>query len=187
MNQTLFTLVHQFAGRSLFLDYLGIFTADYLPYLMGVAFLVLAWYQEGWRRKAYLFAEGALAAILSRGIVTELIRFFYHHPRPFDFYHFTPLIAESGSSFPSGHMTFFFALAVVIWYANRTWGWWYLALSAAVGIARIYVGVHWPYDIAGGALIGIACGLIVHWALRKYRKELYRAKPAAPPSTSAVS
>ncbi len=177
LNGGLFQFVHRFAGRNVFLDYFWIFTAEYLPYLMAAAFLVLIGYQDGWRKKLYLVAEGAIAVMVSRGLVTEIIRFFYHHARPFSFYNFTPLIPESGWSFPSGHMTFFFALALVIWYANRKWGWWFLALSALVGVARIYVGVHWPYDILGGALIGLACGWFVHRLLRGSREKLYAANP----------
>lgn len=172
-NQSLFLFIHQFAGRNFILDDAGIFLASYLPYLMGLAFLVLVWREDGWRKKLYVFAEGAIAVVLSRGLVTEIIRYFYYHPRPFAFYNFTPLISESGSSFPSGHMTFFFALSLVVWYANRKWGWWFFALSALVGIARIYAGVHWPYDIIGGVLIGLACGWFVHRLLKESREKLY--------------
>ena len=66
-----------------------------LPYLLVLAFLVLVYYQKGWRRKVYLFCEAALAIILARGIVTEVIRYFYHEPRPFSFYNFTPLFQRN--------------------------------------------------------------------------------------------
>ncbi len=175
-NQALFQLVHQFAGRNFFLDDLGIFLAEYLPYLLVAAFLLLVWYESGSRKKLYLFAEGAIAVMLARGLLTEIIRLFYHHERPFSFYNFAPLIAESGWSFPSGHMAWFFALALVAWYANRKWGWWFFGLSALMGIARIYVGVHWPFDILGGALVGLASAWFVHWLLRKSRKALYEQR-----------
>ncbi len=174
-NQAAFQFIYAAGHRNAFWNVLGIFFAEYLPYLLVLAFLVLVYYQNGWRRKVYLFSEGALAIILARGLVTEAIHFFYHHPRPFVFYGFTPLISESGWSFPSGHAAWFFALAFVVWYANRKWGWWFFALATIMGVARIYVGVHWPLDIAGGAAIGLLCAWFVHWLLMESRKGLEKA------------
>jgi undecaprenyl-diphosphatase len=173
MNQSLFLFIHNFSGRSPILDGIGIFFANYLVYFLVLGFLFLVLVEDGSRRKLYRFAEGALAILLSRGIVTELIRHFYYHPRPFEFYGFVSLVPESGASFPSGHMTFLFALAMAVWYANRKWGIVYFLLSLVVGIARIYAGVHWPLDILGGIVVGIACGMIVHGLLRSSRKALY--------------
>ncbi len=166
MNQSFFLLIHNLAGRNAFLDGLAIFFAQWLPYLLVIGFLVLMYDQIGSRRKLYLFAEGALAVILSRGIIATTIHFFYYHARPFVVYGFTPLIGESGSSFPSGHAAWFFALAMVVWYANRKWGIWYFILAALMGIARVYVGVHWPFDILGGAAIGIASGIAINALLK---------------------
>jgi len=173
LNQSIFTFIHHFAGRNIFLDDLGIFSAQYLPYLLVIAFFVLVWREESWRKKLYVFCEGTIAVILARGIVTEVIRFFYHSVRPFAFYNFTPLISESGWSFPSGHMTWFFALSLAVWYANHKWGTWFLVLSTLIGIARIFAGVHWPTDIIGGAVIGLLAAWSVHWLLRNQRRALY--------------
>jgi len=172
LNQSLFVWIHNFSGRWAVLDYFAIFCAEWLPYILFAAFLLLVAYQLGSRRKLYLFAEGALAVILSRGIITTTIQFFYYHPRPFEVYGFAPLIAESGSSFPSGHAAWFFALAMAVWFANRKWGWWFFAAATLIGIARIYAGVHWPLDIIGGAVIGVASGCFVHWLLKDAEKEL---------------
>lgn len=185
LNQSVFQFIHQFAGRSVVMDDLGIFFANYLPYLLVLGFLVLTWYERDWRRKLYVFIEGALAVVLARGLVTEIIRFFYYHPRPFDFYNFAPLISESGSSFPSGHAAFFFALAMVVWYVNRTWGIWYLILSCVNGIARIYVGVHWPLDILGGIAVGVLCALFIRWLLKNSREKLYDEKISSQPFPTA--
>lgn len=158
--------------RNAFWNFLAIFFAQYLPYLLVLAFLVLVYYQKGWRCKVYVFCEAALAIILSRGLVTEIIRYFYHVPRPFDFYNFMPLISEGGWSFPSAHAAWFFALATVVWFANRKWGWWYFVLALVMGVARIYAGAHWPLDVIGGAAVGILSALFIHWLLKGSRREL---------------
>ena len=174
LNGILFQWIHQFAGRSIALDWLGIFLAEYLPYLLMVVFLILVFYEKGWRRRFYLFAECAVAIMISRGIVDEVIRFFYHHERPFSFFNFTPLIPEAGWSFPSGHASWFFAVAMIVWYANRKAGIWFFVLAALNGIARVYVGVHWPYDILAGVVVGILSAMLVHRLFRPERELLYR-------------
>jgi undecaprenyl-diphosphatase len=178
-NIAVFRFIHNFSGRNIFLDGLGIFFAEWLPYLLVLGFLVLVLYEQGSRRKVYLFVEGALAVILSRGIITTAIHFFYYHARPFVYYGISPLISESGSSFPSAHAAWFFALAMTVWYANRKWGWWYFFLATLMGIARIYAGVHWPLDIIVGAVIGIASAMFVRWLLKDFRNQLTTSQPSA--------
>lgn len=172
MNSLLFDFAHGFAGRNFLIDDLGIIFAKYVPYLLVLGFFILIFRQAGWRRRLFLFIEGALAVILSRGLLTEIIRFFYHHPRPFEVLNFTPLIPENGYSFPSGHATFYFALAAAIFFWNRRWGIWYFVFAIINGFARIYVGVHWPMDVLGGAVIGILSGLLIHSLLSTQFKSL---------------
>ncbi len=178
INQIAFQYIHAFAGRNPFLDAIAVFCANDIIYFLTAGFIVYALSMDGIRRKIYWLAEGALAVLLSRGLVTETIRFFYYHPRPFDFYGFPSLVPESGASFPSGHMTFLFALAMVMFYANRKWGIVYFLLSLVVGVARIYAGVHWPFDILGGIAVGIVCAMIVH-ALLTTSKQLIDASKNA--------
>jgi undecaprenyl-diphosphatase len=171
-NQTVFNFFYYNIPHIGFLNAIAIISAEYLPYFLVLGFFVLVYYQASWRRRVYLFCEGSLAVILSRGLITEIIRLFYKEQRPFSFYNFTPLINESGWSFPSGHAAFFFALAMVIWYADRRWGIAYFALVTLMAIARIYVGVHWPLDVIAGAVIGIGSAMLVHWLLRESRNKL---------------
>ncbi len=173
LNQAAFQWIHGFAGRNIVVDDLGTFFAAYLPYLLGFGFLALVALQPGARRKLYVFIEGALAVIISRGVATVIIYHFYFHPRPFLFYGFAPLISAAGPSFPSGHAAFFFALALAAWYADRTWGNWYLVLASLNGIARIYAGVHWPLDIIAGAALGLASAWAVHRILRRSRRNSF--------------
>ena len=185
LNFTVFNVIHAWSGHSVLADSAAIFFAEYLPYFLVLGFLTLVFRQSGARRKFYLFAEGSLAVILGRGIITEVIRFFYHVGRPFTVLGFSPLISESGWSFPSGHMAWFFALVVVIWFANRKWGIWYFVLSAVMGVARIYAGVHWPLDILGGIVVGVVSGYFVHWLFRDSRKALFPASKKKDPVVPA--
>lgn len=67
-------------------------------------------------------------------------------------------------SFPSSHSTNHFGLAA-FWYwslkkiANVRWKWLWI-WAVLVGYAQVYVGKHFPLDVAGGAIIGTILGLI---------------------------
>ncbi len=158
------------AGWSIFTDAVGAFLAKYLAYLLGLVAVFFIFKQDGWKMRIKFFLQAALVAIVSRGILTEIIRFLYDRPRPFVALGFSPLVGESGASFPSGHAAFFFALGFVIFLINRHWGYWFLSLSLLNGLARIFVGVHYPSDILGGILIGLAAWGLVHFLLN--RKEV---------------
>jgi undecaprenyl-diphosphatase len=55
---------------------------------------------------------------------------------------------------------------VLSYFAPRAAPAFYL-LALAIGFSRIYVGVHWPLDVLGGAVLGVAVGLAVTALLRR--------------------
>jgi undecaprenyl-diphosphatase len=79
------------------------------------------------------------------------------------------LIAENADfkSFPSGHAAIFFAIATAVYLYNKKLGIWFFVVAILMGMARIFVGVHWPSDILGGAVIGIISGIIVGKIFKK--------------------
>lgn len=104
-----------------------------------------------------------LTAVLLGGVtLSTFIKQWVGRPRP---QLVTQLDAVSSMSFPSGHALnstlFYFAVVVMLTLARRAraarWGLYILAagLSAATGVARVALGVHYPTDvIAGWALAG---------------------------------
>ncbi|SIT05676.1 phosphatase PAP2 family protein [Alicyclobacillus vulcanalis] len=77
--------------------------------------------------------------------------------------------SATGLSMPSGHaqgtMTFFVAIAQ--WLRRRAWLWVAVLLSIAVGVSRVYLGLHWPMDVAVGWLAGLVVG-IVGWQVGRW-------------------
>ncbi len=68
-----------------------------------------------------------------------------------------------GKSFPSSHAVNNFALATVFSFYYRKWIWWFVAWASLVALSRPAVGVHYPSDIAGGAIIGVLIAIFVIW------------------------
>lgn len=67
-----------------------------------------------------------------------------------------------GFGYPSGHTATAFAVAAALApHLPRRWRWVPFALAALVGWARMHVGVHYPVDVVGGALWGLALGWVV--------------------------
>lgn len=155
MDLILFNWIHNLAGKSRLLDFLGIFFADYLAYLVALAALLLLMAEPDLRKKFNYYALLALSVILSRGIITEVIRFVYNRPRPFIALDFIPLVSENSYSFPSGHAAVFFAVAGAVWLYDKKWGSRFFISAALMGLARIFAGAHWPSDILAGALVGL--------------------------------
>ena len=73
----------------------------------------------------------------------------------------------SGFSFVSSHATNHFAISfLLISLYYRQWKWIFplcFLWAFVVSYAQVYVGVHYPFDILGGAALGILIGLLVGW------------------------
>jgi undecaprenyl-diphosphatase len=67
----------------------------------------------------------------------------------------------SSFSFPSSHAANFFGLATYFSYLYRKYKWWFFTAAFMVALSRISVGVHYPLDAVGGAVLGVLCGLVI--------------------------
>jgi undecaprenyl-diphosphatase len=120
-----------------------------------------------WRRLS-IFIAVALADLAADSLAAALKAATSIDRPPLRYVHPKALVAlPSGSSFPSGHTSTSFACATVLsFFVPRAAPAFYL-LALAIGFSRIYVGVHWPLDVVGGAVLGVAVGLAVTALLRR--------------------
>lgn len=157
LDTQIFYFLNSLAEQSPVFDSVVVFLASYLPYLLIALFLALVffWHYPQWEKWELLIVVGA-ASLVARFGVTELIRFFYHRPRPFLTLPVHKLLPETSWSFPSGHATFFFALSTAVYLYNKKWGIGFFIATIFITVSRVISGIHYPSDIIGGAVIGIA-------------------------------
>ncbi len=107
----------------------------------------------------------ALAAALALGLSQALKRACCR-PRPSEGLCGVAALVEhpDAFSFPSGHTAVAAAVAVVL-AGTGALGGMAAALAAGIGISRVYLGAHYPLDVAAGALVGAAAGLAVRATL----------------------
>jgi len=110
-----------------------------------------------WRRMGY----AAIAAYGAAGVLSQVVKSFGDRPRPPLLLHDVRLVVKPlfVHSFPSGHTTTAFAAAIVWAAFFPRWRWVFFAIAALVGLSRVYVGVHFPFDVVGGALLGTLIGI----------------------------
>ncbi|NLX62416.1 MAG: phosphatase PAP2 family protein [Tissierellia bacterium] len=71
-------------------------------------------------------------------------------------------------SFPSGHTSASFSLATTIALKGPILSVLVLSMALLVGISRIYLGVHYPTDVAAGIILGVGSAVLVHLYLFSY-------------------
>ena len=86
----------------------------------------------------------------------------YDAPRPYELYDIDPIIVKEtrGKSMPSRHVASAVIIAFALAWSHLDWGVIALVGCAIVAFTRIVGGVHFPKDVAVGAAIAAAFGLV---------------------------
>ncbi len=159
MNNQIFYFFYNLAHQSNFFDHVVIFFGNYFPYLVIlIAGIFLIFYRKSWREFFLVFFSGGLAVFFDL-----IFKYLVHAPRPFvALDNIRTLFPESGYAFPSGHATFFAALAVSIFFLNKKSGYIFMFFALLIGLARIIAGVHFPGDIFGGFILGAVLSILIN-------------------------
>jgi len=145
---------------------------------------LMAW--AAWRRpteRGYFIAVCLLAA--GAGMLAHALAAASNLPRPF-MVGLSPSWLNHGhrGSMPSTHATVMFAVAFCfLWRPRlRAFGWVMAAFAALTGWARIHVGVHFPFDVAAGLLLGGALAALLalaDTAVQRVRRRIALSRRAA--------
>ena len=115
--------------------------------------------------KMKLTAIQMVGSLIITTITVLVLKYFIDRPRPYITY---PLIwhvtADNDGSFPSGHTSVCFAIAAILSlnYRKR-----YIIIpifvwAVLVAYSRLYLGLHYPSDVAAGAVIGMVASWVVY-------------------------
>ena len=124
-------------------------------------------YRLAWR---FFFITGGSV------VVMEIAKRIVREPRPVVLLHghlHARLAAKGLTSFPSGHQTAATAMALILCLIlPRRWWWLAAVWIIAVGLSRIYLGVHTPLDVIGGFSLGLISVCVIRLLPRPLAKKL---------------
>ena len=150
-------------------------SAAAFPVSYGIPFMII---MTAFRtRKKILKRKGLYmgGSIVLSAIVVNILKYTFQRPRPFISYPFIEKLSAGGSpSFPSGHTSDAMAMAMAL---SLMYPKWYVIVpsfiwAGLVGYSRMDLGVHYPFDVLVGAIIGVTCSLAVYRILSQKRQKI---------------
>lgn len=151
-NEDLFRWVNQLSIDHSYLNPIFIGLAEYTV-LLAALMCLFVWFQNRSRYNRAMVVSAGLTFILAE-LLGKIAGIFYFNQQPFaEMSHVNLLIQkEVNNSFPSDHTIFIFSVCLIFWLFHKRHVYW-LFVACAVGFSRIWVGVHYPFDVLAGAVI----------------------------------
>jgi undecaprenyl-diphosphatase len=142
---------------------------DYFILISLSLTLVALWFIGKNIKQREHYQRAVFQAAASMGLATgfiKIINLHYTRLRPFEAMpELLPQVERlfyppTDSSFPSNPAAVSFAAATAVWFSHRKMGLFLYILAFSMCFARVYVGVHYPLDIIGGAAIAVVTAYI---------------------------
>ncbi|HZU20811.1 MAG TPA: phosphatase PAP2 family protein [Gaiellaceae bacterium] len=137
-----------------------------------VAVVVVGLIAFGWIARRNALVVGGIAALAAAALAlvgNVIVSSLWFRKRPFVAHpHVVHLIVHhpADASFPSDHAAALAGISVGLLAFAWRLGVVAVVWTLLVGLARVYVGEHYPGDVVGGYAIGVVAGLLVLWAVR---------------------
>ncbi|PLS14776.1 undecaprenyl-diphosphatase [Bacillus sp. M6-12] len=166
-NVAMFRFINDLSKQHEYLNPIFEFLAEYMVYFLGVA-LLLSWF-TGTNKNRIMVMNAAFALVIAE-IGGKIAGMFYSNYQPFAELKNVNLLIEKGvnNSFPSDHTIIFFSICFSFWLMRKKEGSLLLILAVLVALSRIWVGVHYPADVAAGALLGILSALLAYRVVPRF-------------------
>jgi undecaprenyl-diphosphatase len=169
VDALVFRFINNMAEKNEIVDETMKLISSYAIYVLIASFIIALIFKSFRTYGVLGFFSTAVGMIINM-IIANII----YRDRPFVTYDDVHLLLEKGvsASFPSDQATVAFVWAFVIISYNRKIGVVCLIIALLVGISRIYVGHHYPFDILGGMIIALLSTQFIKWVItsRSLRK-----------------
>lgn len=165
-NIDIFRAINDLGKQYSFLNPAIVFLAEYMVYMF--ALIILAYWFTGSRKSRMMVIQAIVAFVIAE-VIGKIAGKFHLNYQPFAVLPDVNKLVDHAvdNSFPSDHTILFFSICLSFWLVRKKTGWLWLILALCVAISRIWVGVHYPFDVAVGALIGCISAVISYWLVPK--------------------
>ncbi|WP_431088982.1 undecaprenyl-diphosphatase [Paenibacillus sp. 8b26] len=168
LDYQIFHFINEQANSFSVLNGLMRFFAEDAQYVFALA-LLLYWFSRN-KLNRKMIISAVVSVCLGMGI-SFIIGHLVYRDRPFVTHAVIQLIKHpANASFPSDHAIGAFALAVTFWLYGKRFRLSWLIAALLIGFSRIWAGVHYPSDIAAGALIGTLCAVSTRYLLLRFKR-----------------
>ncbi len=135
---------------------------DFLRIGYAIAMFLLLW--RGDKRLRWLVLFSVIVIVLTDQTSSQLLKKIIARPRPCHILEDIHLLVNCGAGFamPSSHAANAFGQAMFFALAVRRSSVYILCFASLVALSRVFVGVHYPFDILAGAALGSLLGWIVY-------------------------
>lgn len=167
----LFLLLNAGSTPNTIAAWLAIFIAKFVVLVIP---LYLAWLWIAGGRRNRLTAVALVLAFLLAIVLSYLIGLVAFRPRPFmaGVGHALGEHRPNGS-FPSNHgLAFAVSAALLFMIRRRSAAWWAAGLGLLVAWSRIYIGVHYPLDMLGAAILAVPLAMASLWLMDRHGKAI---------------
>jgi membrane-associated phospholipid phosphatase len=168
IDQAMFLFINVYLANPVTDIIMPVITSDMLLRVMyGAGVAILLW--RGDQRLRWLVLFSAMALLLTDQLSGNLLKELIARPRPCHKLIQIHLLVDCGVGFsmPSSHAANLFGQAALFSYHVRAARWYLILFASLVALSRIFVGVHYPFDVLAGGMLGFLVGGVTAMAFKR--------------------